>query len=309
MADTLLDAESYVAEFKGSGLLFEQALAQADMAVCITDPRLPDNPIVFANEAFLNITGYRLTEVLGRNCRFLQGAGTNQEHIQRLRDALKNETSILVELQNYRKDGTPFWNALHVGPIFNEAGELIYFFGSQMDVSEVHDAREQPERRGTALSGRVKSFLSSFAKVFTPETQKAASAHHVAMNKVVDHILSAYHEGRPGSYSTGGPHVSVAEEDVGAIGLCLHELASRAVRAGVWQPEAGNVAIRWSEPVDDCLRVEWIEDRGPDATSPVEVTPVLETIVDSLGGSYERSEHPSGQTVVLNLPLGTKARC
>ena len=309
MADTLLDAESYVAEFKGSGLLFEQALAQADMAVCITDPRLPDNPIVFANEAFLDITGYRLTEVLGRNCRFLQGAGTNQEHIQRLRDALKNETSILVELQNYRKDGTPFWNALHVGPIFNEAGELIYFFGSQMDVSEVHDAREKSERRGTALSGRVKSFLSSFAKVFTPETQVSEETHHVGMTEVVEHILSAYHDGQPGRYSMGGPHVAVAEEDVGAIGLCLHELASRAVRAGVWKPETGHVAIRWKAPVEDCLEVEWIEDRGPDTDVPTDEMPVLGTIVDSLGGSYDRSVTGSGQQVTLNLPLGTRTRC
>ena len=306
MADTLVDAESYVAEFKGSGLLFEQALAQADMAVCITDPRLPDNPIVFANEAFLRLTGYRLKEVLGRNCRFLQGEGTNLDHIQRLRDAIRTGTSILVELRNYRKDGSAFWNALHVGPIHDEAGDVIYFFGSQMDVTDVHDARET-ETGKSGVSSRVLSFLNNLGSVFSPKP--SVTGEHTNLSEVVEHILQAYHRGQPGRYSVGGPHIQLAEDNIGTVGLCLHELASHAVKNGVWTEDTGHVAIRWEVPRDDCLTVRWIEDWGRDVDAGVQVSAVLSTIADSLQGTVEIEPRAMGRDVVLTLPLRDGVNC
>ena len=307
MADTLVNAEDYVAEFKGSGLLFEQALAQADMAVCITDPRLPDNPIVFVNEAFLQLTGYRLKEVLGRNCRFLQGEGTNLEHIQRLRKAIREGSSILVELRNYRKDGTAFWNALHVGPIFDEAGELIYYFGSQMDVTDVHDAREATPDT-SLVSGRILSFLNNLSSVFAPKSAKR-DAEHANLSEVVEHILQSYQRGKSGGYSVAGPHMALAEENIGAVGLCLHELASRAAKDGVWAEETGNVAIRWDTPENDCLTVRWIEDWGRDADLGSRISAVLSTIVDSLNGSFDLDVGASRREVVLRIPLKDGASC
>src|SRR5690349_15160652 len=109
-------------KFAGStGLLFEQAMAQTRMAVCLSDPNMPDDPIVFCNEAFERLTGYSAEEVIGRNCRFLQGPDTDPHEVARLRDALREEKVAVVELVNYRKDGTRFWNALHLGPIYGES--------------------------------------------------------------------------------------------------------------------------------------------------------------------------------------------
>lgn len=102
----------------------------------ITDPKQSDNPIIFANDAFLKMTGYTRDEVNGRNCRFLQGPDTSREDVARIREAIEQCTDIGIDLLNYRKDGTTFWNALYISPVSNEAGELQYFFASQLDVTD-----------------------------------------------------------------------------------------------------------------------------------------------------------------------------
>jgi PAS domain S-box-containing protein len=118
------------------GNIFFAAVEMTRMPMTVTDPRQPDNPIVFANGAFLDLTGYQQDEILGRNCRFLQGPQTDQRTLDEVRKALAEERAVAVDLLNYRKDGTPFWNALFLGPIFDEDGKLLYYFASQMDITE-----------------------------------------------------------------------------------------------------------------------------------------------------------------------------
>lgn len=101
----------------------------------ITDPNEPDNPIVFVNGAFSKLTGFDHDEILGRNCRFLQGPLTDRGEVDRLRASIAAKTPIELELLNYRKDGTTFWNRLLVSPVFNDDGDLTYFFASQFDVT------------------------------------------------------------------------------------------------------------------------------------------------------------------------------
>lgn len=115
---------------------FVHAVERSPIPVIITDPSEDDDPIVFVNQSFLTSTGYSEREVLGRNCRFLQGADTDPEAVSRLREALRRREAVQVELKNYRKDGTPFWNELHVAPIFDDRGGAMYFIGSQIDVTE-----------------------------------------------------------------------------------------------------------------------------------------------------------------------------
>ena len=102
----------------------------------ITDPRKPDHPIVFANEAFQILTGYDRSEIIGRNCRFLQGKNTDPAAVARVRAAIDAEQAINVDLLNYHKDGSTFWNALYLSPVRGEDGLVQYFFASQLDVSE-----------------------------------------------------------------------------------------------------------------------------------------------------------------------------
>lgn len=120
--------------------VFFAAIEAARMAMIVTDPHQPDHPIVFANQAFADLTGYPVNEVLGRNCRFLQGPETDPLAIQQIREALLARTNLAVELRNYRRDGTPFWNALFISPVFDRSGRLLYFFGSQLDVTRRREA-------------------------------------------------------------------------------------------------------------------------------------------------------------------------
>ncbi|WP_424362239.1 helix-turn-helix domain-containing protein [Methylocystis parvus] len=103
--------------------------------VTLADPDIEDAPIVYANKRFEDITGYQPEEIIGRNCRFLQGDDRDQESLRRLREAIKNRQPIEVTLRNYRKDGELFYNKLNITPLFDAQGKLIYFLGVQYDVS------------------------------------------------------------------------------------------------------------------------------------------------------------------------------
>lgn len=115
---------------------FAAAVRATRMPMVITDPNQPDNPIVFCNEAFQSLTYYTRDEIIGRNCRFLQGPDTDRAVVAKVREAIEAGTDISVDLLNYRKDGTTFWNALYLSPVRNDAGEVVFFFASQLDVTD-----------------------------------------------------------------------------------------------------------------------------------------------------------------------------
>ena len=124
----------------GKGDPFAAAIRATRMAMIITNPREHDNPIVFVNDAFLRLSGYARDEIMGTNCRFLQGEGTDRGAVRQVREAIEERRDIAIDLLNYRKDGSPFWNALYLSPVVNETGELLFFFASQMDVTDRVDA-------------------------------------------------------------------------------------------------------------------------------------------------------------------------
>ncbi|WP_294333689.1 histidine kinase famiy protein [uncultured Sphingomonas sp.] len=130
--------------------VFFAALQMTRMPMTLTDPNQPDNPIVFANKAFLDLTGYEESEILGRNCRFLQGAETDRDSVAELRAAIDRREAIALELINYRRDGSSFWNAVFVAPVLGPDGELLYFFASQLDVTRRH-ASEQAFRQAQKM--------------------------------------------------------------------------------------------------------------------------------------------------------------
>ncbi|MFC3459481.1 histidine kinase famiy protein [Massilia haematophila] len=118
------------------GNIFFAAVEMTRMPMVVTDPRQPDNPIVFVNRAFLDLTLYEEEDVIGRNCRMLQGPQTDPATVAEIRKAIAEERAVAHDILNYKADGTPFWNALYLGPIFDQEGHLLYFFASQMDVTE-----------------------------------------------------------------------------------------------------------------------------------------------------------------------------
>ena len=122
--------------------LRERAISASTNSILITDPNLPDNPIVYVNPAFEKTTGYTPEEVLGWNCRFLQGEDRDQPALEELRVAIQEGRECRVVLKNYKKDGTPFWNDLSLYPVRDESGHLANFVGVQNDVTERLRAEE-----------------------------------------------------------------------------------------------------------------------------------------------------------------------
>lgn len=138
---------------------FSAAVRATRMPMLITDPRQPDNPIIFVNDAFGRLTGYSREETLGRNCRFLQGSGTNTEDVNRIRNAISRRVPVELDLLNYRKDGSTFWNRLLISPVFDD-GELTFFFASQFDITPERERLSRLSEDRDALEHEISKRVS-----------------------------------------------------------------------------------------------------------------------------------------------------
>ena len=121
-------------------------IATSPIASVVSDPSRPDNPIIACNRPFMELTGYEEDEIVGRNCRFLSGPDTEPWLTETIRQGVRERKAVMVEILNYKKDGTPFRNAVVVAPIFDEEGELAYFHGSQVELDEGADSPELTRR-------------------------------------------------------------------------------------------------------------------------------------------------------------------
>ena len=111
------------------------AMAQSTAPMVLSDPSLPDCPMVEANQAFASLTGYPMGEILGRNCRFLQGPGTDRASARRIGACLEAGQGCIDWIVNHRRDGSAFWNLLFISPVRDRDGTLLYFFGNQLDIT------------------------------------------------------------------------------------------------------------------------------------------------------------------------------
>ena len=280
---------------EASGLLFEQAMGQTRMAVCLTDPSLEDDPIVFCNEAFQQLTGYDQDEIVGRNCRFLQGPDTDQQQVAKIREAIQQEKVVVVELLNYRKDGTSFWNTLHLGPIYDEQGSLKYFFGSQWDVTDIHQSRAE-ERHAKAMAREISHRLKNVfaviggivnitgrsmdsrdvAKKINERVQALGRSYEptlddaalgtIHVGQAIRSVLAPY-DPEENRFLYTGNGVRTEPNAVSAIGLTLHELAINATKYGALSTSEGTVEVSWRHSRDrlgrNSLEIDWKERGGP----------------------------------------------
>ena len=318
-----------------SGVLFEQAMAQTRMAICLCDPKLDDLPIVFANRAFRELTGYDEEDIIGNNCRFLQGPDSDPAAVERIRHALKHEEVVVVELLNYRKDGSSFWNALHLGPIYNSDGDLVYFFGSQWDVSDVRAARAE-ERHAKAmareLSHRMKNMFAVISGIVNVTGRmRGIQAEATEINERIQALGRAYEttldDASSGSiqigeairavlapYGDAGQHLELKGNGarmpfgtVSLVGLMLHELAANATKYGAWSNDDGWVTVDWGmDQAGDALVIAWSERGGPpidqEAIQAGTGTAIMDRLLRAGQGTIERRWKPEGLSVVITLP-------
>ena len=136
-----------------------RAIDSASDGILMTDPNQEDNPIIYSNPAFSRMTGYSSQEILGCNCRFLQGEGTDWDVVAQIREAIAQRLEIQTTLLNYRKDGQPFWNELKIAPVYSNIGELLYFVGIQTDITQREQTEEQMREQALLLDSSQDAIL------------------------------------------------------------------------------------------------------------------------------------------------------
>lgn len=326
-----------------SGVLFEQAMAQTRMAICLCDPGRPGLPIIFANRAFRDLTGYEEDEIIGRNCRFLQGPETDPEAVATIRKALAEEQVAVVEILNYRKNGSKFWNALHLGPIYDDAGGLLYFFGSQWDVSDVRVARSEERyarEMARELSHRMKNMFAMIGGIVNVTGRtRGIEDEAQQINERIQALGRAYEttldDAARGAVEIGQAIRSVLEPYdasnrrirllgnglrtdfgvVSALGLTLHELAVNARQHGALANEDGVICVDWER---DCsseqpaIKIDWVEEGGPPVSKsdmPDEGSgfQIVDRLIAMSRGSIEREWRPDGFRATVRLPIKVDA--
>ena len=326
----------------GSAQLFLQTTEQTRMALCISDPNLPDCPIVFCNQAFVDLTGYSREEIVGRNCRFLQGEGTRPEAVGKLREAIETEEYSVVDILNYRKDGTAFWNAVHVGPIYDDNGNLAYFFGSQWDITELLSAREtilENERVAAELRHRTDNLFAVLtaivrlsAKGVTDANELSvkierriealANAHRISLadeglnedrtnlRNLVEAVLRPYRNAHADRIEIEGGTIDLSRKHVTPVGLTLHELATNALKYGALAMEDGRVHVDWDVD-EEGVEIHWIERLG-EAKARDEVPPsqgsgsgtrLIDGVIRGIRGSITTHFEPEGLRATIRIPV------
>lgn len=155
-------------------------IANSPIASVISNPRIKDNPIIACNQAFVDLTGYAEDEIVGRNCRFLAGPATEPWLTEAIRTGVRKHSPVMVEIVNYKRDGTAFRNAVLVAPIFDANGELEYFLGSQVELDA--DAPAPNASRRMAATMLVKSLTGRQREVL----EHVATGH---LNKQIAYVL------------------------------------------------------------------------------------------------------------------------
>lgn len=172
------------------------SIKHSPIATVVSDPLQADNPLIAVNAAFCAMTGYSEEEALHRNCRFLRGPDTENSQTEKLRDAIFAKRPALAELVNYRKDGTPFRNAVMIAPLFDENGELELFVGSQIEVLPQEESialvrQQQAAEIVDRLSPRQREILQQMAQGFRTKqiayklslSEKTVQMHRMLMFK------------------------------------------------------------------------------------------------------------------------------
>lgn len=168
--------------------LLEYAINSSSCAITIADARTKDMPLIYINKTFEKITGYKKSEVLGKNCRFLQGKKRKQAGLKKIRDALKNHKPCTVTLENEKKDGTPFWNELHLAPVFDRDSKLTHYVGVQTNITERVHAERELERHQENLENLVRDRTGKLEEK-NVALQEILSQIELEKKKIKDQII------------------------------------------------------------------------------------------------------------------------
>ncbi len=298
-SDSQRTAEAGVESFRKELGPFVVAAETTRMAMLFTDPKELGNPIIFVNDAFLELTGYAREEVLGQSFNFLMARGTDLDSLARIDAAFAGSSTGGSEICYRRKDGSEFWSAVLISPVRDESGHVVQHFASFVDLTDHKQEQAQSRMLIDELNHRVKNTLATVQSIVwqalrntsDPEAIResiearlfALSRSHDLLTRenwegagLLDLIKAALEpfgvaNGRSEHFVITGRNIRVSPKAALALGIAFHELATNAVKYGAFSNKAGSVLISWTiEPSleGNRLLLRWQEKDGPPVTPP-----------------------------------------
>jgi PAS domain S-box-containing protein len=307
-AEEIGDPETYLQALR------ERAVIATDITFTITDPREPDNPLVWVNPSFTRVTGYAADEVVGRNCRFLQGPATDQDAVAGIRAAIQERRTHTTTLLNYRKDGTAFWNQLSLSPVFDGDGGLVSFVGVQTDVTE--RVRVEHEREAAFAAEQAARQEAELARTIAEQARADAESAQADAERAQGRL----------ALMAEATSALIATLDMDELldrlaGLCVPRLADWVFLTLIDQyGQLAGTAARHRDGRDEDLAViaehaRHLPPRSPSRRSITDARSVLledvtpEVLRDIIGDpDVEEAFQRLGGTAVLTVPMVARRR-
>lgn len=331
-------AEANVESFREELGPFVVAAETTRMAMIFMDAKEPGNPIIFANDAFLELTGYDRDEVLGQSFNFLMARGGETKALARIEAAFTDGAKGGSEICYRRKDGSEFWSAILISPVHDENGDLVQHFASFVDLTDHKLEQVHSRMLIDELNHRVKNTLATVQSIVwqalrnpsvpdvireSIESRLFALSHsHDLLTRenwkgaglldLVNEALEPFRitNGRTEHFVITGKNIRVSPKVALALGIAFHELATNAVKYGAFSNKAGSVNISWTvEPSPESRRLvlRWQERDGPTVTPPSRKgfgSRVLERgLPHELEGAVELDYQTSGVVCTISFPV------
>jgi PAS domain S-box-containing protein len=298
-SDRQKGAEAEVESFRKDLGPFVVAAETTRMAMVFTDATKPDNPIIFANDSFLSLTGYDREEVLGKSFNFLMAHGADAEALTRIKSEFEGSSGGGAEVLCHREDGGEFWTAVFISPIRDEGGDIVQYFASFVDLTKHQEDEAQSKMLIDELNHRVKNTLSTVQSIVW-QTLRSTSDPKVVRESIESRLfaLSRSHDlltrekwesaglldivhdalepfgvsgGRADRIAVTGENIRFPPKSALALGIAFNELATNAVKYGALSNAAGSILIEWTMetiPTGRRLLLNWKEKDGPPVTPP-----------------------------------------
>ncbi len=316
---------------------FVVAAQKTRMPMIFTDAKAAGHPIVFANAAFLKLTGYDRSEVLGREFRLLLADGIQEAAMVAVEAEFERDDGVEREIHYRRKDGTEFWASMYVSPVYDDSGAVVQHFASFADLTQLKQDSDRCRVMIDELNHRVKNTLSTVqsivAQVLRRPTEpaimrEAIEARILALSRSHDLLTSSHWqgaglhdlvdiamepfevvEGRAERFTINGANVELPPQTTLSLAIGLHELATNAVKYGAFSNDAGTITIEWTTvPAKDGDRLvlRWLEQGGPPVRPPTHKgfgSWVIERgLAHDLNGNVSLEYLPGGVECTIDLP-------
>ena len=318
-----------------------RAFERFPIAFVLTNPKIPDNPIVYVNRSFERLTGYAAEMAVGQNCRFLQGPDTDKVAVQALGDAIREGQSHRTLLLNYRADGSTFRNELFIEPIFDDQGTLVAFLGLQRDADASEGARTRMEQQLQEIQHRVKNHLQMVVSLIRLQSQKAdqtaANVDYEALAYRVETLQLLYQEmnkSEPDASVPMGAYISriattighlegrenirlnintesfyVPVETAARVGLLASEIITNAFQHAFAGRSAGLIQVSLKQLSGGVMRLEIMDD-GIGLPAEIEWPKgntmgagITRSLLEGIEGTMNIARGVAGTTISVDVPL------